>query len=255
MYSNDRREEAAFREAGVAGLYRNGPGDQVGVVLSNAAANKVDVFLHERLVYDVTLAQGGGAQARESVTLFNDAPSERPPSYALGPSGAARNAGLHLVPGEGRWWAAFYCPDACDVAAARSGAASFPLEQGHEHGLSVFSNFLDARPQRPVAVSIHLDLPHVWRGDEASGSYRLVIRSQPMANPPDVTVVLHVPAGMGISWTSRPMRVDGGRATWRGTAGRREVFEVRFQRSFLGRIGGRIWQFLRHPIVRISRSG
>src|SRR5439155_22810014 len=166
---------------------------------------------------------------------------------------AARGPKLHRTPGEGRWWAAFYCPEACAVAAARSATASFPLEQGHERGLSVFSNFLQAKPQRSASVSLDLVLPHVWRGGEASGSYRLVVRSQPIANPPDVTIVIHAPAGMGISWENRPMRVDGGTATWRGRAGPREVFEVRFQRSFLGRIGGRIWQFVMHPVVRISR--
>lgn len=251
LYANDRPIEAAFRQAGVGGLYRSAPGDQFGVVMSNAAANKVDASLLVRVSYDVRLRQGGVGTAVASASITNGIPAGRAASYSLGPSGAARAAGLDLMPGEGRWWTSFYCATDCTVVRSRSAGRSFPFEAGRENGLSVYSNFLDAEPQQTAAATMAFVSRHIWAGGEASGSYRLVVRTQPTVRPTEVTVTIHAPAGMGISWTSRSMRVDGAVATWSGAAGAREVFAVRFQRSFLGRLGGRIWQLLDRPVAKL----
>lgn len=251
LHARDDAVEAAFERAGLAGSFRAGSGDTVGVVLSNAAANKVDYYLRESLEYRVTLRSGGEASTEETVRLLNAAPAGHAPNYPLGPSGQARAAHLPLVTGEDRWWSAFYCSRTCTVRSATSGGRTLPLEMGRENGLPVYSTFLDARPQRAVDVRLSATASGVWSGDAAGGSYRLVVRGQRTPQPTRATVAITAPAGMRISWTSVPMHVEGATATWSGDPGPRTVLLVRFQRGLLGRIGARVWSFLTHPVFHL----
>jgi len=60
-------------------------------------------------------------------------------------------------------------------------------------------------------------------------SYPAATAWQPTVRPTDVSVTINAPAGTRIVWTSTPMAVDGGTATWRGMPSRTTTIGVRFQ--------------------------
>jgi hypothetical protein len=117
-------------------------------------------------------------------------------------------------------------------------------------GLPVFDGFFEVKPAGTRRVALSFDLPRAWEGDRAAGSYRLRIQGQPQV-PTTATVTIHAPEGMGIAWTSAPMEVKGGVATWRGSLEGARDFEVRFQRGYFSRVWIRVWSFLTKPVLRL----
>jgi hypothetical protein len=250
LHSADPGLQAAFSDAGVAGEFRAGPGDFLGVVINNAAANKVDYYLGEEVRYVVAVGPEGTATATATVLLENDAPAGRPPSYPLGPSDAARESGLDLVPGENRSWAAVYCPSRCRLASIR-GSGDVLLEEHREQGLTVFAGFVQIEPQSSTELRLVLDLEGVWDGDRTGGVYRLRLQGQPMARPALISLEVRAPDGMAVVWTNVPMDVDGERATWRGRLGPRDDLVVRFTKPLAARVWTRVWDFLSTPVIRL----
>jgi hypothetical protein len=52
---------------------------------------------------------------------------------------------------------------------------------------------------------------------------------QTTIRPTDLSLSITVPPGTNIVWTSVPMQIEGGTATWKGVPGPRTVFELRFR--------------------------
>jgi hypothetical protein len=250
LHAADPDLQAAFRSAGVAGELRPGDGDFVGLVLNNAAANKVDLFLREEIRYEVSLGPEGSAGAEVTVRLANEAPAGMPPSYLLGPSDAARASGLDLVPGETRWWSSFYCPATCRLSSASDDDGTILPEEHRERGLAVFAGFVQVRPQAARELRLALEMEDVWGGDHTGGLYRLRIHGQPLVTPAKITVVIRAPDGMDVVWTSEPMDVNGERAVWTGEAPGSRDLMVRFTKPFPARVWTRIWDFLSTPVIR-----
>jgi hypothetical protein len=250
LHSADPALQAAFSAAGVAGEFRTGQGDFLGVVINNAAANKVDYYLQEEVRYEVAVGPEGTATATATVHLGNEAPAGRPPSYPLGPSDAARAGGLDLEPGENRSWAAVYCPSRCRLASI-DGGGEVLLEEHREQGLTVFTGFVQIEPQSSAVLRLGLELEGVWEGDRTGGVYRLRLQGQPLARPAPISVEIRAPEGMDVVWTSLPMDINGGLATWSGRLGPRDDLVVRFTKSFPARVWTRIWDFLSTPVIRL----
>jgi hypothetical protein len=250
LHSADPALQAAFSAAGVAGEFRSGSGDFFGVVINNAAANKVDYYLSEEVRYEVALGPEGTATATATVLLGNDAPAGRPRSYSLGPSNPTRDAGLDLESGENRAWAAAYCPSRCRLASI-GGTGEFLLEKHQEQGLTVFAGFAQIKPQSSAELRLALELEDVWEGDQTGGVYRLRLQGQPMARPALVTLEIRAPEGMNVVWTSIPMDVDGQQVSWSGHLGPRDDLVVRFTKPFAARVWTRVWDFLSTPVIRL----
>jgi hypothetical protein len=242
--------QAAFRLAGVAGNFGSPGGDFFGVAHSNAAANKVDFYVRQELGYEVQLNADGTGEAAATTTLVNQAPAGARPSYALGPYEDLFINGQNLKPGEDRTWTQFYCAAGCRLAKAVEEGQATTLESHRDLGLPVYAGFIQVKPSRSRRVELSLQLPRAWEGDRADGSYRLRVQGQP-ALATSLTVTIRAPAGMGIAWTSVPMRVNGGVATWRGSLDGTRDFEVRFQRGFFGRVWARVWSFLSRPAIHL----
>jgi uncharacterized protein DUF4012 len=249
LHSAHPEVQAALEEAGIAGSFAgpagNGPGDLFGVVANNAAANKVDYYMHRTVRYDVRLGREGRATAHAQVSFENQAPIG-PPSYALGP-----NAGTGLAPGESQAWTSFYCPRTCSVSDATADGAKLALARYDDLGLSMYAGFLRVKPQRRLLVDLTMDLPQAWEGGVAGGAYRLRIPAQPSIQPEEVTVVVHAPPGMHIEWTSLPMQVQGSTATWTGTLQPGEELRVRFAKPALLGAWSRLVHFLSRPAIKL----
>jgi Protein of unknown function (DUF4012) len=250
VHGADPRVQAAFLQAGVAGRFGAGSSDFFGVASSNAAGNKVDQFLRQHLVYDVRLAEEGRAHASASTTFTNHAPVGAPSGYVMGPHPDVIVNGRHLEPGEDRLWTLFYCARGCRVVRALDDGKAADLASHRDLGLPVLDGFLEIKPARSRRVDLSLDLPHAWEGDRAEGTYRLRVQGQ-RAMPTEATVTIRAPEGMRIAWTSVPMQVEGGVATWKGPLNGARDFEVRFQRGFFGRVWVRVWAFLTQPVFHV----
>jgi uncharacterized protein DUF4012 len=250
LHAADPRLQTAFRLAGVAGEFGARSGDFFGVVHSNAAANKVDFFLRQDLAYDVRLEQDGSARARAAATIVNGAPVGAPAGYVFGPYEGLQVDGRPLEPGEDRTWTQFYCAAHCELARATKDGTDTILEAHRERGHAVYAGFLEMKPSQSRRVALSLDLPRAWAGDHAAGSYRLRVQGQTTLAT-RATVTIRAPQGMAIAWTSVPMRVQGGVATWQGPLAGTKDFEVRFQRGFFGRVWARMWSFLSKPVIHL----
>jgi uncharacterized protein DUF4012 len=246
----DPKLQAAFRLAGVTGDFGARGSDFFGVVHSNAAANKVDYYLRQRLSYEVRLQPNGRAEATGEMTLENHAPVGARPGYVFGPSRDVRINGRFLQPGEDRTWTQFYCADDCRLSRSVSDGKTTTLEYHREVGLPVYAGFFEVKPARSRRVALSLQLPRAWDGDRATGTYRLRIQGQ-VSLPTTARVTIRAPEGMRIAWTSVPMNVDGSTATWSGPLDGARDFEVRFQRGFLSRAWIRVWSFLAKPVVHL----
>jgi hypothetical protein len=251
VHSSHPEMQRAFVEAGAAGSFGTSRGDFLSVVLQNAAANKVDYFIHEHVRYEIALGEHGTGTARLEVAMSNDAPAGAPPSYALGPSSIPAVQRLGLQPGESRSWSAFYCSSACRLESSAVDGQPHDFGAYREKGLWLYGDYLNIRPQQTKTVHLRLGLEGVWTGDQAAGTYRLRLQGQHAINPAEVEVVVRVPDGMHVAWTSVPMRLEGNTATWQGNLSDVRDLEVRFERHFLGRIVARVWGFLSKPVFHL----
>ncbi len=248
LHGADPRLQTAFRQAGVAGGFGANSGDFFGVAHSNAAANKVDFYLRQDLTYKVRLAPNGKATAEASTRIINHAPAGAARSYSLGPCNCFPPDGPHLETGEDRTWSQFYCAADCSLRRSTEDGRDMALEAHRDVGLPVFAGFIQVKPQRSRRVVLSLDLPHAWDGDRAAGSYRLRLQGQTTLVT-TTTLTVRAPDGMSIVWTSVPMRLQDGEATWHGTLNGAKDFEVRFQRGFFGRVWARVRSFLSKPVI------
>jgi hypothetical protein len=239
LHSADPQVQAAFDAAGVAGSLGTPSGDYLGVFLDNAAGNKVDYYLDERLAYSVTLGEGGGAAAEATVRLANGAPAGQPPSEVLGPYGANG-----LEAGDTLWWVETFCARTCALGDATLNGGPGSVEPLHELGMPMFRSFVRADAGRSATLGYRFDLLNAWHGDDTGGTYRLTLQAQPTVRPVRGQVTIRVPPGMNVVETSAPMRVDDGVAVWSGTVEGKVTIWIRFERPFLERVWTRLWDVL-----------
>ena len=136
-------------------------------------------------------------------------------------------------------------------AMSRSLGQPMIVEPYTERKLSLYASYLRLLPQQTKHVSMSLDLSTAWQGSDAVGSYTLRLQNQPTVQPTKATVTIHVPDGMHISFASEPLKVEGNTATWTGNLSDVTNLEVRFERSFLGRMWSEVQDFLSKPVVKL----
>jgi len=125
------------------------------------------------------------------------------------------------------------------------------VEPYTERNLSLYAGYLRLAPQETRHIALDLKLATAWQGSNAVGSYSLRLQNQPTVQPTKATVTIHVPDGMHISFASEPLKVEGNTATWTGNLSDVTNLEVRFERSFLGRMWSEVQDFLSKPVVKL----
>lgn len=250
LHAADPAIQRAFTEAGVAGDFGGGAGDFFGVVISNAAGNKVDYYLQQDVRYEVFLEPDGRARAEATVRLFNDAPAGAEPSYALGPLEGIEVDGRPLEAGENRSWISFYCAARCELTRATKSGHSTDLHAYREQGHWLFADFVEVKPQQAVEFSLSLDLTRVWAGDRGGGTYSLRVQGQPTIRPGTMTVVVHPLEGTRPSWAPGSTMGEGNDAVFTSSLDRRTDLTIVFQKPFPGRIWTRVSDFLSKPLIR-----
>ncbi|MDQ4005710.1 MAG: DUF4012 domain-containing protein [Actinomycetota bacterium] len=245
LHSVDPEIQRSLVEAGVAGALPT-RGDLLAVIGNNAAGNKVDYYTEQRIDFAVRLGAGGSATAATSVTITNEAPSEGPPAYVIGPYDERFEAGQNLT------YLSTYCPRACTLDEFdRSGG---PDEVGAETelGLPVFPTLVSLPSGGAEQLDYEWTYQDAWTGDGSRGRYGLTVRTQPTIRPTQLHVEVEVPEGMHIVEASPEMRVSGGRAVWEGEAETEARFELAFERPPIARIWQEFLDWLGRPVLRLG---
>lgn len=158
-------------------------GDHLTVLHVNAAANKLDTYLHRRVAYDVKLDRSSGRlDATVEVGLDNRAPAELPP-YVLGESGDG-------VPGTNLVQLSIYTPHHLRAATVNGQEVLVELQQ--EFGLHRFLVTVPVRRGSTATVRYHL----TGRLDPTSRRYQLEVGHQALVNPDDLVVSLSAEAAL-----------------------------------------------------------
>ncbi len=177
--------------------------DMVTVTTSNAAGNKLDLFMHRAERYDVHWdPDTGDVKATLHVRLDNAAPATGLPDYVAG------NA-VGLPKGTNRSFVSIYTPFELD--GAKIGGKPTALQSETELDRHVYSTFVDIPAGK--SVDIELDLS----GHRTGRRYRLDLPAQPFATAD--TAELHVTVGGHgpLAASADTARVRGRTVSWLAT--------------------------------------
>jgi hypothetical protein len=226
VYTTDAPFEQGLQVAGADGALGAPAGDDLlSVVLNNLSGNKIDYYVTRTVDYDVTLGGSGQAYATTSVSLRNDAPSSGVPGFVIDP--AAK--GYH--PGDAAALVTSSCPGPCTLVRAAHDGKPVSLRVGSELGRPWYQYVSVTGAGTTGTLQIVTSRTGVWAGNSTGGVYRLRILPQTTVQPTKITVSIHAPAGTRVSWTSEPMTIKGGTASWAGTPQGPVTLEVHFGAS------------------------
>jgi hypothetical protein len=222
IYSTDPTFQEGLSLTGADGAYAAPAGsDVVAVTVNNGSGNKVDTFTRRSVAYEVRLGGRGEAIGTTRVRLDNQAPA-RGPRELLGPFVGGLEAG------DLRPITTIACPDPCTFVDGTVDGAPGRFAWERELGIPRLRDFgvLPAGSSRTIEVVTTTS--GVWTGNASAGRYRLTVLGQTTVLPTELTITVRAPDGCQITWTSAPMTVEGGVATWRGAMPDRMELEVRF---------------------------
>jgi Protein of unknown function (DUF4012) len=190
--------------------------DQILFTTANAAANKLDFYLHRSESYDVHWdPRSGEITATWKVHLENTAPAEGLPDYVMG------NA-VGLPDGSNRSFVSLYTP--YELTGSRIGGQEAALQAETELTRYVYSTFVDIPPGG--AVDIELDLGGTFEGRR----YSLSLPVQPFSTADQAAVSVTV-AGGGPVAASEGAQVSGHTVSWSTTLDRSRHLTVTAPRS------------------------
>lgn len=175
VYSSHAAEQRELERSGLGGSLPPADAAARGIVVNNAAANKLDYYLDRTVRYVVGCTEAGRTRTTMTVALHNAAPARGLPVYvtshlpALGDSVSTN-----------RLIVSAFLPASTGMAGVRVDGTGAGATIGTERGYEVFSVTVDVPAGRTVEIEWSLDEPAV--GD--------VIRllEQPLVRPLDQTV-------------------------------------------------------------------
>jgi Protein of unknown function (DUF4012) len=239
VYTTDEAFEQGLDLAGAAGTFASeGSGDVVAVTVNNATAAKIDFWSTRNVRYSVSLGGDHEAIADLDVTVRNDAPSGGAPRYLIGPVVAGTQAGDDVL------FLAASCHAPCNLVSSERNGEPIAFTAGSELGIPWFRDYTTIPSGQTGSWSLRWTTNGVWEGNSSGGSYRMTYLGQPTIRPTKLQLRVETPPGTRVVWTSVPMSVDGGVATWEGTPQPRTVFEVRFR----ARLPLRVLRDLTRPV-------
>jgi hypothetical protein len=237
LFSDDANLQSALSDLAAGGAFRapaSEGSDLLSVIANNGAANKVDYYVDRDVRYDVRLARDGSASAAAEVRFQSHAPTGGLPAYVLGPNaGATRRAGQDVS------IVNVYC-GLCTLTGASRDGRSIDAGRDHELGSNFWQDYLTIDPGATVTTQFAYDLPKVWSGGSAGGTYTLRFLNQPTIRPTAVSISVRIPGGMHVIDSSAGVVVDGAVARWTGTPGRTLDLQV----SFAPSLPSRLWHSL-----------
>ena len=194
-------EQGFFEQVDLDGALPAVDGDFLSVVTQNSGNNKIDIFLHRSIRYDVVYdPDTGRVQGEVTVTLRNDAPASGLPRYVIG------NRDNERIPiGANQMYLAVYTPWA--VAAAAIDGQSIPVEQADELGRRVYATAVQLPPGGTRTVTFELQ-----GAVDPAYEYRITFAPQPLVNPDQLTIDVRGAEGWDVC-DAEGLELDGTEAT------------------------------------------
>jgi hypothetical protein len=197
IYSTQPAEETFLKQVGLAGEIPPVRSSSVSITTQNAAANKIDYYLHRSIRYQVSLDPQGNATddpSRANVAvgltlgLKNTAPDGGLPPSIIGPYSPQFQAGEEAT------FLSIY--SSLEFHSADLDGIATSLSSGNELGRNVYSSFIDIPAGKTATLSVSLAgtsplLPGGW--------YELDIPHQPVVNLDQVTVDITVADGWRVT--------------------------------------------------------
>lgn len=161
----------------------SGESDAIAVVQTNASENKLDLYLHRRVEYDVRIADDGRLDAVVNVDLTLDVPADAP-SYTLGR--IENDGGINDV------LMSVYSPHT--VTSYTVDGVETPVASEEEFGFLRHFGL-----PVPISAGQTVRLQYVLQGRAPAGDYSLLMWYQPTVNNDQVAVTIYDVAGNPIS--------------------------------------------------------
>lgn len=185
---------------GISGRFPDVAGDFLSVTTTNAAGNKIDLFMQRTLDYDVTWDPATGRiAATATITLTNQAPPSGLPDYLIGNLlGAAPE--VALPKGWNKTFITLYTP--WDHTEVTLDGEPVGLERFDELGRRALSTFVAIGPGATRTLVVRLE------GVLPGPTYRLDLAAQPLVTPEGASVRVVVRGAEGLRATG-PVRAAG----------------------------------------------
>lgn len=187
FWSNHPTDQPLLERLGLAGAFpQPGPGrDVLAVTVANAANNKIDYYLHERVTDAVSYNPGDGkVSSAVTISLDNTAPAGGLPAQVIG---SYRGSGL--PPGTNYTWLSVYSPFTVTGAQLNGREVAVP-GWVPELGVRAYSLFVTIPAHARDTVTL------TFAGNVDPGaSYHLDLRLQPLVTTPAVSVSVTPVAG------------------------------------------------------------
>ncbi len=147
LHANDPTSQRLFRRLGASGTLAPAAGDYVGLTTQNWSGNKIELFLHRSLHYDVRVDPSTGEErATATITLANRAPTSGEPDYVI------RSVTPTVPIGANRSVVSFYTSLTLDRATVQGQPVE--LTGQTERGMNVYTTTLTI----PSGATAHLRL-------------------------------------------------------------------------------------------------
>jgi hypothetical protein len=240
VFTTDDRMQEGLALLKVDGALRPTDGDVFAVTVNNGSGSKIDYYASRSIDYEVRLGGNHEAISTATITLANDAPIDGQPRYVIGPFRDDASAGDQIP------ILTTSCPATCELVSASRDGDDVTVATGSENGLRSFQDYRTIGAGRTGSLTLKWHADDVWEGNSAAGWYRLTYFGQTTIRPTRLRIVIHVPDGTRIVWTSEPMMVDGSTATWEGTPNGTMRLALRFEAP----LPLRLWRSLGVAVVR-----
>lgn len=218
-----RQEQERLAQLGVGNrIAAEADKDQLLVVAQNAAASKMDYYLHRKVQYEVDLRNPEQTQGRVKVSLENRAPASGIPDYVMG----------SIVPrGDNRSYLSVYLGSAAVVHDAFLNGVESGAESHVERGRPVASHFIDEANGKASVFEFR-----TGRRALALKAYHVEIAKQPGVHPDSLRLSIRLPAGAVVEDSSKGMRQVGNKVVWEGKLTSDREFFVRYSTSTVDRM-------------------
>jgi hypothetical protein len=186
VWMRNESEQAYMASLRVTGAVPDIGGDNFGLVVNNASANKIEWFLHREIRYapEIDFATGQ-VSATATVTLRNDAPPEGLPDYVIGNS----VSDIEVPPGDSRLYVSMYSP--LDLAEVTLNGKSIENDVQQELGRNVYSSWIVVPSGKTLTLVYKVNGVIPFPG----GRYRLDLWSQPLVRPDTASVAVTAKGG------------------------------------------------------------
>lgn len=189
-------------QLGLSGRYPPVEGDFIGVTTTNAAGNKIDLFLERHLSYEVRWDPSTGRlEATATVTLTNNAPASGLPPYVIGNVRDERPGEQPMPDGWNHTFVTLYTPWEDEGTSLDGEPVGVAVHD--ELGRRALSTYVSLAPGQTSTLTFKLS------GTLSTSKYLLDLAAQPMVRAERASVRIRVAGGPRVA-TSGPVAVSGG---------------------------------------------